>query len=61
MNLEIHQLKAALDSDNYEKKTQDSNDLAMNVPHDTKVDIIQSTLPDSACVQFKVQNPLIIR
>lgn len=61
MNLEIHKLKAELDEENKEKRDQDSATLAMNVPHDIKVAITQSTLSDSACIIFKVQSPLIIR
>jgi len=61
MNLEIHKLKAELDDDNFEKKTHDSNVLAMNVPHTAKVEITQGTTDEAACITFKVQSPLIIR
>ena len=61
MNLEIHKLKAELDEENKEKRDADSATLAMNVPHDIKVAITQSTLSDSACIIFKVQSPLVIR
>lgn len=61
MNMEIYSLKAELESETVEQKVKNSTELATVVPSNVKVDITTSTLPDSGCIIFKVQSPLIIK